>query len=437
MVGEAFDAHGAPAGLRGTCTVAADLFGPQAAGWIAHRLVRVLEVIAGDPDTRLSEVDVLDAAERRQVLETWNDTATPVPALTVLDQFVAQAARTPGAPALVYEGAEVSFAELDTRANRLARYLHSAGVEPESVVGLCLPRGIETVAAIVGVWKAGAAYLPVDAGYPAERIRYMLADARAAVLIATVEILDNLPTGRIRTVAVDDPMVVAALAAQPDDGPAVELMRDHLAYVIYTSGSTGWPKGVTVTHGGSNHCFIRGGVGSYGGRYLVCQARATDVGNMVVFASLATGGVLHILDADAAVDPAAVSGYLTEHRIDFLKAVPSHLAALAAVSGMEGVLPARALLLGGEAALTGWVGQLLGAAGDRLVFNHYGPTETTIGVVVGLLDPDVVASGQVPLGTPIANTRAYVLDGRLTPAPPAVAGELYVAGEGLARGSPN
>ncbi|MEU1290715.1 AMP-binding protein, partial [Kitasatospora sp. NPDC005856] len=208
--------------------------------------------------------------------------------------------------------------------------------------------------------------------------------------------------------------------------------------VIYTSGSTGTPKGVAVTHGGlANYVASapeRVGFGGEGGRYALLQAQATDLGNTVVFASLTTGGELHVLDADAVTDPAAVAGYLAEHGIDFVKAVPSHLGALAAAGGAGQVLPARSLVFGGEAASPALVGEVLAAAGGCGVFNHYGPTEATIGVATTRLTSELTATGVVPIGRPIANTRLYVLDDRLCPVAPGVVGELYVAGAGLARG---
>ncbi|MFC8436187.1 AMP-binding protein, partial [Streptomyces sp. NPDC057253] len=213
------------------------------------------------------------------------------------------------------------------------------------------------------------------------------------------------------------------------------------AYVIYTSGSTGRPKGVAISHGAlANYVASvpeRVGFGAVGGRYAVLQGPATDLGNTALFASLTTGGELHLLPEEVVTDPVAVAGYLAEQRIDFLKAVPSHLAALAAAGGAAGVVPAGALVLGGEAASPALVQELLGvadAAGGCGVFNHYGPTETTIGVATARLTAEAIASGVIPVGAPVANTCFYVLDDRLQPVAPGVVGELYVAGAQVARG---
>ncbi|WP_369147661.1 amino acid adenylation domain-containing protein [Streptomyces sp. R44] len=432
ILGEAFGAQGAPAGIRGMLTAAADLFDEGVAGRVAGSLVRVLTAMADDPRTRVDTVGVLGADERRRVLSEWNDTGAAGSGLMVPQVFEAQVARTPDAVAVVSGGVSVSYAELDARANRLAHYLVSQGVGPESVVGLALPRGVEMIAGILAVWKAGAGYLPVDVSQPAERVAFTVKDSRAQLVLTTDEVLEDLPSVGVRLVAVDGTLTAMQLSAAPTTTPGVAVDPRSLAYVIYTSGSTGRPKGVAVTHGGlANYVSsVPARVGFEGGRYALLQAQATDLGNTVLFASLLSGGELHVLDEEAVTDPRLVADYLAEHGIDFLKVVPSHLAALGAVGGLERVLPGRSVVLGGEAASPAWVAELLAAAGERDVFNHYGPTETTIGVATTRL----TSGGAVPVGSPAANTRFYVLDERLEPVPVGVAGELYVAGAQLARG---
>ncbi|MEV4454118.1 non-ribosomal peptide synthetase, partial [Streptomyces mirabilis] len=377
---------------------------------------------------------MLDEAERRRVLVEWNDTVVAVPDVLVVDRFEAQVAVRPDAVAVVADGVGVSYAELDARANRLARYLVAQGVGAESVVGLCLPRGVEMVAGILAVWKAGGAYLPVDPELPAERVAFVLRDSGAVLVLTDEETLEELPAGRLRMVALDAPLMRVQLAAQGVTAPGVAVCAGQLAYVVYTSGSTGRPKGVGVSHGAvANYVGVvpsRLGWGGVGERYGLLQAQVTDLGNTVVFVALATGGELHVLDGEAVTDPVAVAGYVAEHGIDHVKAVPSHVSAL----GVASVLPARSLVLGGEAASAALVAELLDAAGDRAVFNHYGPTEATIGVAAGRLVPGEVAGGVVALGAPIGNTRFFVLDECLLPVVPGVVGELYVAGAGLARG---
>ncbi|MEV4567554.1 amino acid adenylation domain-containing protein [Nonomuraea sp. NPDC049419] len=398
-------------------------------GLVMTALKNLVAALETERDVPLRAVEVLGEDELRRLVEEWNDTAAEIPDRTVVRMFEEQAARTPDEVAVVGGATRLTYAELDEQAARLAAYLTAQGVGAESVVGLCLPRGVEVVTAILAVWKAGAAYLPIDPEQPADRIVYMLSDSRAALLLGTADILDELPVARIRTLALDDPLVAAQIAAAPRGSAAVAVPPQAVAYVIYTSGSTGRPKGVAVTHGGLanyvTHVPGAVGLGEPGARYAVLQGQATDLGNTIMFASLAHGGQLHVLDAGTAVAP-----YLSEHRIDYLKAVPSHLAALGADGRLGDVLPARSLVLGGEAAPEPWVGELLAAAGERRVFNHYGPTETTIGVATTRLTP----GGPVPIGRPVANTRLYVLDRWLRPVPAGSLGEVYAAGEGLARG---
>jgi amino acid adenylation domain-containing protein len=429
-IGEEFDADGAPAGLHGSVTASADLFDAATVDRIATWLSRVLAVLTADADVRVRSVPVVDGEERDRLVRGWNDTGGVVSGGLVLDGFGSRVVVSPDAVAVVADGVVLSYADLDRASNRVARCLMGRGVGAESVVGLCLPRGVPMVVAILGVWKAGAAYLPVDAGYPADRVGFMLADSGACVVLASEPVAG---------VEVPVCLIDGAEVAGCSDAPVESAVGEAgLAYVIYTSGSTGVPKGVAVTHGSVGNYVgsvaQRLGWGEPGARYALLQAQVTDLGNTVLFTSLATGGELHVLGADAAVDPEAVAGYLDEQRIDFVKVVPSHLAALASVVGAGRVLPRRSLVLGGEGAPAAWIGEVLAAAGDRAVFNHYGPTETTIGVATTQLTAEVVAGGVVPIGSPIANTSLFVLDDNLDPVPVGVRGELYVAGAGVARG---
>ena len=215
-LGEARDGQGLPGGLRGQLIAAADLFDEATARVIAARLGRVLAAVAADPAARLRQVQVLDAAERAQVLTGWNDTAADVPAgVGAGAGSLAQAARTPDAVAVCCGAEWVSYRELAQRAARLGGYLRAAGAGPETVVGLCLDRGPEMVTAILGVWLAGAAYLPLDPGWPAQRLAFVLDDSRAALVAGTGQVLDGLPAGRLPVIELDDPRTAAAAAAQP------------------------------------------------------------------------------------------------------------------------------------------------------------------------------------------------------------------------------
>ncbi|MEU7876222.1 non-ribosomal peptide synthase/polyketide synthase, partial [Dactylosporangium sp. NPDC049140] len=421
-------------GLSGAIEYSTALFDEATMRRWCDRLLMLLAAVVADPAAPLSRLPRTTAAERRE-LEGWNATAVPVPSVGGLHELIAARAGE-DATAVVAGGIALGYGELDRSANRLAQHLRRLGVGPETVVGLCLGAGPDAVVALLAVWKAGGAYLPLDTGYPPQRLAYMLRDSGAMVVVGTRDALDELPAGRLRTVAVDDPFTAAAIAAEPEAAPGVTVQPDQPAYVIYTSGSTGRPKGVWVTHRGVlNYVHAVAGparLGGAGHRYLLLQPIATDLGNTTMFVSLATGGTLHAPGHDIATDAAAIAAYIAEHDIDYLKIVPSHLAALARQTGIGGLLPARTLVLGGEAAPATLVADLLAAAGERAVVNHYGPTETTIGVAT-----TVLGDGPLTLGHALPNLRLYVAGPSLEPVPVGAVGELYVAGPALARGYGN
>ncbi|MFD3658951.1 amino acid adenylation domain-containing protein, partial [Streptomyces sp. NPDC058620] len=431
------------AGLGAEFEYSSALFDAVTVERLGGHLVRLLSAVAVDADQRVCGLPVLSAGERELLVGGWGGAAVGLPAVGGVGELVAEwAVVSPDAVAVVSGDVCVTYGGLVARANRLAHYLRGVGVGAESVVGLCLPRGVEMVVAVLGVWAAGGAYVPLDPEYPADRLAFMLGDSRASVLVGTEELVDELPVGRLRTVVVDDPVVVGVLAGLPSSAPEVRSGPDQLAYVMYTSGSTGRPKGVQVTRGGLVSYVVsvadRVGWGVVGGRFGLLQPMVTDLGNTVVFGCLVSGGVLHVVGADVAVDGRGVAGFVREWGIDFVKVVPSHLAALVAGCGGEvGLLvPRRGLVLGGEGASASWLRGVVEAAGDCVVVNHYGPTETTVGVVAGVLvvGSGGLADGVVGLGRPLGNSRVYVLGGGLEPVPVGVVGELFVGGVQVARG---
>jgi amino acid adenylation domain-containing protein len=410
----------------------------RVAGLLETCLANVVGALEEAPGTRLARLGVLDAVERCRVVEEWNDTAMPgVGAMLVPELFEAQVVRTPDAVAVVSDGCAVSYAELEVRANRLAHYLRAQGVGRGSVVGLCLPRGVAMVAAVLGVWKAGAAYVPLDPAYPGERLGFMLADSRAAVLIGTGEVLDELPVGRIRTVDLDDPMVLAALAGQPASAPQLTRFSAELAYVMYTSGSTGVPKGVAVTQGGLAN-YVAWAAGAYameegGGGAALHSSLAFDLTVTSVFVPLISGSAVVVSEAGGAEGLAELVRGSDEFGL--VKVVPGHLPLLAELlSAQEAEGSARRLIVGGEALTGADVRGWLERAPESLVVNEYGPTETVVGCCVFEVRAGDQVGQVVPVGRPVANTRLYVLDDRLEPVPVGVAGELYIGGSQLARG---
>ncbi|WP_345144775.1 amino acid adenylation domain-containing protein, partial [Dactylosporangium darangshiense] len=423
--------------LAGSVHYSTQLFDEATVRRMIGHLVRLLSGLAGDAGARLSRVDLLSAAETAQARQ-WNATDAPVPAVAGVHELVARHAGSDSA-AVVSEGEAFTFAVVLARANRLARYLRRIGVGPESVVGLAVPRGVDFVVGVLAVWTAGGAYLTLDPAAPAQRSAFMLAEGGVSVLVGSADTVGDLPVGRLRTVLLDDPMVEIELAGLPDTPPAADPAPPaRTAYVMFTSGSTGRPKAVQVTHAGLVN-YVAGvpdrlGIGAPGASYALLQPPTTDFGNTVVFTALTTGGCLHFLNPASVTDPEAVAGYLAEHRIDYLKVVPSHLAGLADGVALERLIPARALVLGGEATPVDLARRLVAAAGDRVVANHYGPTETTIGVATTRLTDAVLDDTVTPIGAPLPNLRLHVLDRSLRPVPVGVLGDLYVGGAGLARG---
>ncbi|MFJ3928550.1 amino acid adenylation domain-containing protein, partial [Streptomyces sp. NPDC090022] len=423
-VEETFDASGAPAGIQGTVVAAADLFEPESVERIAARFGRVLSAVAHDRQVRLSAVDLLGADERARVLTEWNDTALEVEPGTLPGLFEAQVARTPDAVAVVTDGLEMSYAELDARANRLARLLADRGVGPESVVAVLLERGIDLVVTLLAIVKAGGAYLPVDPAQPAERVELMLGDAGASLVVSSSAVAGAAPTG-VPLLLVDERAAVEALASLPGSPLAAGVLPSQAAYVIFTSGSTGRPKGVLVPHEGVVNLLASGGWGGgAGSRLLQFASVGFDAAVWEVWGALASGGCLVVAPAEELLPGAGLTEVMGRFGVTDVLLPPSVLGVLE-----DGALGSvRTLLSGGEAL----GGELVGrwGTGRRLV-NAYGPTEASVCVAMaGPLSGD----DEVSLGRPNANTRVFVLDDRLNPVPAGVAGELYVAGAQLARG---
>jgi len=431
VLGEETDAQGAPAGLRGELTVAADLFDQATAGRIAGRLLRVLQGMVDAPRTRISDLDVVDAAERRQVVDEWNDTGLAVPEATVPELFEAQAARTPDAVAIVYDGTELTYGELDVRADRLARRLAAEhGVGPESVVAVLMERSAELIVAILAVLKAGGAYLPVDTEYPVERVGHMLDDARPACMLTTSRCARAVsPDCDVPLLVLDAPGTPEAGDAQPADRPAPP-RKQHAAYVIYTSGSTGRPKGVVVSHAGFANLSASHARFGVAPGHRVAQFASVSFDNFCSEWSLAllSGAALVVVPQDRRLG-AELAEFMADQAVTHATLPPAALATMP--DGAIGAIGAGVVLeVGGEACPPEVVERW---SAGRVMFNTYGPTETTVDATAWRCRPGRW-SGTVPIGAPIANTRVYVLDDSLSPVPVGVVGELYVAGAGLARG---
>src|SRR5579859_6322214 len=385
----------------------------------------------GSPRSRVARA--LTPAERRRVLEYGNGAAVELPELTWPELFQAQAARTPQAPAVIFEGSQVSYAGLNARANRLARYLISLGAGPERLVAVAMPRSPEMIVAVLAVLKAGAGYVPVDLAYPADRIAFMLADARPIAVLTTTAAGRDLPGGTPQ-VALDDPAVATAVSRLAGGDLAAGERRAALrpsspAYVIYTSGSTGRPKGVVIEHRGVVG-LMSWAMAEFGAvelsRVLASTSLSFDVSVFEIFAPLVWGGCVEVVSsllalADGVGDPA--SGRM-------ISGVPSAISQVMSTSRIA--VRARAVVLAGEPLTSRVLSAIRGTWPGARIWNIYGPTETTVYVTSWRSGE---GADQVPvIGRPIWNTRAFVLDENLRLVPPGVAGELYLAGVGLARG---
>lgn len=430
-------ADGAPAGIGGALEYATDLFDASTAETLAAAWERLLRAVAEDPALPIGSADVLAPAERHRILTEWNDTATDVPSGTVPAQFEAQVARTPEGTAIVFEDVELTYAELNARANRLAHLLIERGAGPERTVALVLGRSVEMVVSMLAVLKTGGAYLPVDPGYPTARITHMLQDCGPALLLATTDSAHAIPEGTaaptllldtVEELATAHPAAADPRDANPTDADrTAPLLPAHRAYVIYTSGSTGRPKGVMVSHVGVSSLVdslaVRVGMGP-GDRMLQFASPSFDAALAETVMALLTGATLVLAPAERLAAGEQLAGLIAQHRVTHAIIAP---AALAVMSPDQ--LPSiRVLMVAGEAT----PGELVARwSVGRTLINAYGPTETT---VCATMSGPLSGSDAPPIGGPISNARTYVLDDRLQPVPAGVPGELYVSGIGLARG---
>ncbi|MFG2018041.1 amino acid adenylation domain-containing protein [Actinomadura geliboluensis] len=393
--------------LRGDLQYATRLFDRDTAEAITTRFARVLDQLVTDPDMCVGDVDVVDEDERRWLLHGVNDTVEPVLEPGLVGSVARWASVSPDAPAVIGEAGSLSFGELEARANRLAHWLVDRGVGPESLVAVCLPRSVDLVVALLAVLKAGAAYVPIDPDHPRSRIDYIIGDA--------------------------DPVLVldgdVECSEFPDTAAEVAVSPESTAYVIYTSGSTGNPKGVAVSRGALENFLAtmsRRVPLSPEDRLLAVTTVSFDIAALELFLPLISGAAVVLVERETVADPSAVVAVAKRHEVTVVQATPAfwQMVLMQETDAAKGLR----VLVGGEALPV----PLAEALADQAVevLNVYGPTETTIWSTMA----QVEAGSGVAIGTPIGNTQVYVLDARLRPVPRGVAGELYIAGDGLARG---
>ncbi|HEV2762005.1 MAG TPA: amino acid adenylation domain-containing protein, partial [Pyrinomonadaceae bacterium] len=419
---------------------------------IAGLFESVLRTMSADPSARHHSQSFVSEQERHKVLVEWNQTEERYEgASSCLHDLVArQAVATPDAVAVLSGDEQLTYRELDARANRLARHLRGRGVGAETPVAVMMERSLELAVALLGVLKAGGAYVPLDPAYPRDRLSFMLDDANVGVLVTERGLLDALPVRGAQVLLIDDDEGESERdearehdeARERDGSPRGAATPDNLAYVIYTSGSTGIPKGVSVTHRNlvnflcamrSLHPLVEGS------RLLGVTTLSFDIAALELYLPLVSGASVAVASAEEASDPALLREAVRRVRPHLMQATPALWRALveAGWRGDEGEAAGDVVaweglraLCGGEAWGTGLARELTARAGGG-VWNMYGPTETTVWSATRCVLP---ADEKVLVGRPVANTEIYLLDKHLRPVPVGAAGELYIGGEGVARG---
>ncbi|RYZ37181.1 MAG: amino acid adenylation domain-containing protein, partial [Myxococcaceae bacterium] len=413
------------------------LFEEATVARMAGHYVRLLEDVTANPEQSLADLSLLSREEREQLLVAWNSREERLPAPGLIHVWVeAQVARTPEAIAVSNGADSLTYAQLDARANQLAHHLIALGVTPGSSVGLCLERShLDMPVAVLATLKAGAAYVPLDPNYPAERLALMVEDTRAPVVLAHEGFVRALPpdtSARIVT------METVSLAARPTTSPNVRLSPEALCYVVFTSGSTGRPKGIAMSHRGIGNML------AWQTRRAV-RAEATtlqfaslnfDVSFQELFGTWCIGGRLLLSSAELRRDPPALLRFLTRHRVErlFLPFVALQSLSEAARTATE-LPPLNEVITAGEQlqvtpAIVAFFERLRGC----VLENQYGPSETHAVSAWRASGAPSTWPALPPVGTPLPSVQAYVLDPRREPCPVGVPGELYVGGEGLAHG---
>lgn len=443
-------ADGTPNGMEGLLEYSTDLFKRETAQALADRLMRLLEAAESDPDEQIGNLDILAPEEHSSMVTDWQSVSEKIPHACLPEQFEKQAALRPDAIAVVYENQELNYAELNERANRLARMMISEGVGPEQFVALALPRSLEMAVGLLAVLKAGAAYLPLDPDYPADRIAFMLKDAQPAFIMTNTKAANHIPpVENVPKIVLDDPELAEKLNTYPAGNPKNKdrtqpLSPLNTAYVIYTSGSTGVPKGVMIPHqnvtrlfAATEHWFRF----SSGDIWTMFHSYAFDFSVWEIWGPLLHGGRLVIVPHHVSRSPEAFLRLLVKEGVTVLNQTPSafyqFMQAEREQPDLGQALSLRYVIFGGEALelsrLEDWYNRH--PENRPQLINMYGITETTVHVSYIELDRSMAAlRANSLIGCGIPDLGVYVLDERLQPVPPGVAGELYVSGAGLARG---
>ncbi|MGA3706605.1 amino acid adenylation domain-containing protein, partial [Ralstonia nicotianae] len=419
--------------IAGSLDYATALFDRKTIERYLGYLHRLLKAMAADDSQEVNRIALLDEGERAQLLDSWNETKAAYPdASTIHGLFEAQVRRTPEAIAVVHEGQQVSYAELNARANRVAHALIGLGVGPDARVGLCAERSVELVIGLLGILKAGGGYVPLDPSYPQDRLVYMLEDSAPVAVLAQSNTREQLGALSVPVLDLDGPLEEAE-----HDPQVTGLEPHHLAYVIYTSGSTGRPKGVMVEHRGLSNLldwYLEDLGLCSDDTVLLVSSYSFDLTQKNILGPLLAGGRLHLAGPFV---PDALVAQIRREDITHINLSPSAFHALIDAAGAEGLGGLRRVVLGGEPIQPARL-QALPEPRPRFI-NSYGPTECSDVVAWHTLDAELdrYRAASVPLGRSVRNVRLYVLDAHRQPVPTGVAGEIYVGGAGVGRGYRN
>ncbi|HEY0604396.1 MAG TPA: amino acid adenylation domain-containing protein, partial [Herpetosiphonaceae bacterium] len=423
------------AGLAGVLEYSTDLFSAETMARLVGHYETLLHAIVSDPDQRLVDLPLLTASEREQIVVAWNATAVSYPTEPCLHELiVAQVARTPDAAAVVFEDQQLSYAELNARANQLAHALQARGVGPEVRVGVCLDRSLDLVIALVAILKAGGAYVPLDPSYPADRLQFMVGDAQVLVLLTTSVFAERVDAAGTQLLCLDTAW--PEIAREPTDELATGVAANNLAYMIYTSGSTGRPKGALKTHRAivNRLLWMQDAYQiTPADRVLQKTPFSFDVSVWEFFWPLMTGAALVVARPEGHKDPTYLVEVIRRHAITTLHFVPSMLQVFLDAEDVQMCRSLRQVICSGE-ALPAALRDRFFTRLDAELHNLYGPTEAAVDVSYW---PCKRERALVPIGYPIANTQLYVLDAQLQPVPVGVPGELHIGGVQLARGYHN
>jgi amino acid adenylation domain-containing protein len=425
------EVHVSEVGPQLVCTFvyATDLFEAESIDRLMGHYKQLLEAISTDPERRLSELPLLTSAERTQ-LSTWNETTTAYPKRCIQELFETQAEQQGSSLAVRCGEEQLSYAELNERANQLAHHLRARGVGPETLVGICLERSLEMVVGLLGIVKAGGAYLPLDANYPAERLAYMLHDAQPLLLLTHTKFLPQFSHVDLKVICLD--VAADLLAREPSHNPSCETALENLAYVMYTSGSTGYPKGVSVMQRNVVRLVKENNYASLNANEVFLQfAPLTfDASTLEVWGPLLNGAQLVVFPPYAPTLE-ELGRTIEENNVSTLWLTAGLFHQLVD-ERPQSLTTVRQLLAGGDVLSVPHVEKALRFMNGNRLINGYGPTENTTFTCCHLIKSS--GNRSIPIGRPLANTQVYVLDANYQPVPVGVPGELYVGGDGLARG---